>query len=69
NPVVVEGVKEIRRGKKGEILVDPETLMTDLPGVFAGGDVIRGGSTVIVAMGDGRKAAKSIHEYLMSTSK
>ncbi|GAB6075520.1 NADPH-dependent glutamate synthase [Desulfurobacterium crinifex] len=66
NPVVVEGVKEIRRGKKGEILVDPETLMTDLPGVFAGGDVIHGGSTVIIAMGDGRKAAKAIHEYVMS---
>jgi len=66
NPVVVEGVKEIRRGKKGEILVDPETLMTDLPGVFAGGDVIHGGSTVIIAMGDGRKAAKAIHEYVMN---
>jgi glutamate synthase (NADPH/NADH) small chain len=66
NPVVVEGVKEIRRGRKGEILVDPETLMTDLPGVFAGGDVIHGGSTVIIAMGDGRKAAKAIHEYVMS---
>jgi len=66
NPVVVEGVKEIRRGKKGEIIVDPETLMTDLPGVFAGGDAIRGGSTVILAMGDGRKAAKAIHEYVMS---
>ena len=64
NPVVVDGVKEIKRGKKGEIIVDPETLMTDLPGVFAGGDVIRGGSTVIVAMGDGRKAARGIHEYL-----
>ncbi|ADY73338.1 glutamate synthase (NADPH), homotetrameric [Desulfurobacterium thermolithotrophum DSM 11699] len=67
NPVVVEGVKEIRRGKKGEILVDPETLMTDLPGVFAGGDVIHGGSTVIIAMGDGRKAAKAIHEYVTSS--
>jgi len=66
NPVVVEGVKEIKRGKKGEVLVDPETLMTDLPGVFAGGDVIRGGSTVILAMGDGRKAAKAIHEYVMN---
>jgi glutamate synthase (NADPH/NADH) small chain len=66
NPVVVEGVKEIKRGKKGEIIVDPETLMTDLPGVFAGGDVIHGGSTVIIAMGDGRKAAKAIHEYVMN---
>ncbi|RUM91512.1 MAG: glutamate synthase (NADPH), homotetrameric [Thermovibrio sp.] len=64
NPVVVDGVKEIKRGKKGEVIVDPETLMTDLPGVFAGGDVIRGGSTVIVAMGDGRRAAKGIDRYL-----
>jgi len=64
NPVVVQGVKEIERGRKGEILVDPETLMTGLPGVFAGGDAIRGGSTVIVSMGDGRKAARSIDAFL-----
>jgi glutamate synthase (NADPH/NADH) small chain len=65
NPVVVEGVEGIKLGRKGEILVDMETCQTDLPGVFAGGDVIRAGSTVIQAMGDGRRAARAIHEYLM----
>jgi len=64
NPLVVEGVKEVKRGSRGEIVVDPESLMTSLPGLFAGGDAIRGGSTVIVSMGDGRKAARGIHKYL-----
>ncbi|MCD6560105.1 MAG: NADPH-dependent glutamate synthase [Palaeococcus sp.] len=48
---------------KGVIKVD-ENLMTSIEGVFAGGDAIRGEATVILAMGDGRKAAKAIHEYL-----
>ncbi len=47
----------------GRIIVD-ENLMTSIPGVFAGGDAIRGEATVILAMGDGRMAAKAIHEYL-----
>ncbi|NJE85148.1 NADPH-dependent glutamate synthase [Thermococcus sp. CX2] len=51
---------EVERGK---IVVD-ENLMTSIPGVFAGGDAIRGEATVILAMGDGRRAAKAIHEYL-----
>jgi len=38
--------------------------MTSISGVFAGGDAIRGEATVILAMGDGKKAAKSIHEYI-----
>ncbi|MCD6373850.1 MAG: NADPH-dependent glutamate synthase [Thermococcus sp.] len=49
--------------ERGRIVVD-ENLMTSIPGVFAGGDAIRGEATVILAMGDGRKAAKAIHEYL-----
>ncbi len=49
--------------KRGKIIVD-ENLMTSIPGVFAGGDAIRGEATVILAMGDGRRAAKAIHEYL-----
>ncbi|WP_456450147.1 FAD-dependent oxidoreductase, partial [Palaeococcus sp. (in: euryarchaeotes)] len=48
---------------RGVIEVD-ENLMTSIEGVFAGGDAIRGEATVILAMGDGRKAAKAIHEYL-----
>jgi len=43
--------------------------MTSIPGVFAGGDAIRGEATVILAMGDGRKAAKAIHEYLTKKRK
>ena len=39
-------------------------LMTNVEGVFAGGDAMRGGATVILALGDGRVAARSIHEYL-----
>ncbi|CAB50632.1 NADPH-dependent glutamate synthase [Pyrococcus abyssi] len=51
----------------GTIIVD-ENLMTSIPGVFAGGDAIRGEATVILAMGDGRKAAKAIHEYLSKSA-
>ncbi|ASJ03246.1 dihydropyrimidine dehydrogenase [Thermococcus profundus] len=49
--------------ERGRIVVD-ESMMTSIPGVFAGGDAIRGEATVILAMGDGRRAAKAIHEYL-----
>lgn len=50
--------------KRGTLQVDTETLMTTLKGVFAGGDIVTGGATVISAMGAGRRAAKSIHQYL-----
>jgi len=49
----------------GTLVVD-ENLMTSIPGVFAGGDAIRGEATVILAMGDGKKAAKAIHRYIES---
>ena len=39
--------------------------MTSMPGVFAGGDIVRGGATVILAMGDGKAAAAAMHRYLM----
>jgi glutamate synthase (NADPH/NADH) small chain len=48
----------------GTIVADPETGMTDKEGVFAGGDIVTGGATVILAMGAGRRAARSIDEYL-----
>jgi|GEM_PF-4631580 len=47
----------------GNITVD-DNGMTSLPGVFAGGEIVRGGATVILAMGDGKKAAGGIHRYL-----
>jgi glutamate synthase (NADPH/NADH) small chain len=46
-----------------------ETGLTSRPGLYAAGDVVRGGSTVILAMGDGKRAARSIHEYLISNGR
>jgi glutamate synthase (NADPH/NADH) small chain len=47
-------------------VADEDTLHTSKSGVFAGGDIVTGGATVILAMGAGRKAAKAIHEFLTS---
>jgi glutamate synthase (NADPH/NADH) small chain len=66
NPLLLDQAPEIRRNKWGYIDVDPETCKTSMPGVFAGGDIIRGEATVIAAMGDARKAAKAIDEYLQN---
>ncbi|ASJ17119.1 dihydropyrimidine dehydrogenase [Thermococcus chitonophagus] len=67
NKIFYQSVPGLKVDKWGRIIVD-ENLMTSIPGVFAGGDAIRGEATVILAMGDGRKAAKAIHEYLSSSS-
>ena len=50
--------------RRGTLIVDPETLQTSKTGVFAGGDIVTGGATVISAMGAGRQAAVSIHTFL-----
>ena len=57
--------EEIRTNKWSVILVDVNTCETSKKGVFAAGDAITGGSTVIQAMGQAKKAAAAIHEYLM----
>jgi glutamate synthase (NADPH/NADH) small chain len=49
---------------KWDYIETNENLMTSIPGVFAGGDIVRGSATVILAMGDGKKAAQNIHIYL-----
>jgi glutamate synthase (NADPH/NADH) small chain len=49
--------------KRGTIVVNDQ-MQSSLPMLFAGGDIVRGGATVILAMSDGRKAAKAMHEYL-----
>ena len=54
--------REVNR--RGNIVVDPETNMTSIPGVFAGGDIVLGAATVILAMGEGRRAAAGINAYL-----
>ena len=55
---------EIETNKRGNFIVNEETLETSIPGVFAGGDIVLGAATVILAMGQGRKAAKAINAYL-----
>lgn len=66
NPLVQQTTPDLQTSPQGYIVADTESLKTSKQGVFAGGDVVTGGATVILAMGAGRKAAKAIHEYLCS---
>ena len=63
NPLLTSTTPDIKLNKWGYIEID-ETGMTSKPGVFAGGDITRGAATVILAMGDGKEAAKAIQNYL-----
>lgn len=63
NPLLTATCPEMKLNKYGNILVD-EKGMTTIPGVFAGGDIVRGAATVILAMGDGKRAASEISDYL-----
>jgi len=65
NPIIPSTDAEVRTNKWGVIVVDSETCQTSKKGVFAAGDAITGGSTVILAMGQAKKAAAGIHKYLM----
>lgn len=65
NPLLTATCPELKLNSHGNIVVD-ENGMTSLPGVFAGGDIVRGSATVILAMGDGKRAAKAIDSYLGS---
>lgn len=64
NPLVPQSTKNLALNKRGYIVADPETGATSRPGVYAGGDIVTGSATVILAMGAGRKAATAIHNYL-----
>jgi glutamate synthase (NADPH/NADH) small chain len=64
NPLLTKTIPDLSLNKKGYIIADEETGMTSKKGVFAGGDIITGSATVILAMGAGRNAAKAINEYL-----
>ncbi len=65
NPLIPQTMPGLETTRHGTIVVDENTMATAVPGVFAGGDIVSGAATVISAMGQGRIAAKSIHEYLM----
>jgi glutamate synthase (NADPH/NADH) small chain len=67
NPILLRNTPGLSLNKRGYIEVDPETLATNIPGIYAGGDIVTGAATVIAAMGAGKKAAKSIDEYLQKT--
>lgn len=64
NPLVQSTTPDMATNKRGYIVADEETMRTTKPGVFAGGDIVSGAATVILAMGAGRKAAASMHEFL-----
>ena len=64
NPLIPQTTPDLKIGKWGNIEVDPKTGKTSKKDCWAGGDIVRGGATVILAMGDGRIAARSIDEYL-----
>jgi len=64
NPVLTQSDPEIALSQRGYIIADEETGKTTKPGVWAGGDIVTGQATVILAMGAGRAAADSIHKYL-----
>ena len=63
NPIVPNSVSGLEVSPKGTIVVN-ESMQSSIPTIFAGGDIVRGGATVILAMGDGRAAAKAMDEYL-----
>jgi glutamate synthase (NADPH) small chain len=65
NPLLTSATPDIKLNRRGYIIADPETGKTAKKGVWAGGDIVTGQATVILAMGAGRKASDSIHQYLM----
>ncbi len=69
NPIISNTTPELIVNKWGNIIVDESNMKTNMKGVFAGGDIVTGGATVILAMGAGRTAAKAIDEYLKNPEK
>ena len=65
NPIIQQTTEGLKTTRHGTIVVNEETMQTEIPGVYAGGDVVSGAATVISAMGAGKQAAKAIHEQIM----
>lgn len=68
NPLIPHSVAGLKISKWGTIEVDEDTMQSDIPMIFAGGDIVRGGATVILAMGDGRKAAANMDEWIRTNA-
>ena len=64
NPLIPSSVAGLEMTKKHTIVVEDSSMQSSIPTIFAGGDIVRGGATVILAMGDGKRAAKSMHEKI-----
>jgi glutamate synthase (NADPH/NADH) small chain len=69
NPLIPAALAELKCTDWGTIIVDKETMQSSVPEIFAGGDIVRGGATVILAMGDGRRAAAGMHKYIQEKIK
>lgn len=69
NPLIPQSLPDLKTTDWSTLVVDDESLQTSVPFMFAGGDIVRGGATVILAMGDGRKAAKAMDAKLSGTFK
>ena len=66
NPLIRTTTEGIEANRRGCLVVEEDTMRTTRQGVYAGGDAVTGAATVILAMGAGRQAAKSIDEYIKS---
>ncbi len=64
NPLIPQSVQGLEVTKWGTVVVNNDTMQSAVPIIFAGGDIVRGGATVILAMGDGRRAAKAMDEWI-----
>ena len=64
NPIIPAAIDGLEVTSRGTIAADAETLQSSIPMLYAGGDIVRGGATVILAMGDGRRAAAAMHNNL-----
>ena len=64
NPLVPSVLPDLKVSNRGTIEVNEDTMQSSIPELFAGGDIVRGGATVILAMGDGRRAANGMDKYL-----
>jgi len=69
NPLIQATTPGLETNRWGNITVNPETMQTSRKGLYAGGDIVTGGATVILAAGAGKKAARAIHKYLMEEVK